>query len=151
MSVRIKDTNEDTVCNPHKAVYKNLPLNQDISRSEKLFSRKALTGSTSSLSLGWMQGLRYVFDIGDMGICTGVLQTQAYKMSYRYACFTFYYVLLFYYATYMYVQAQCVIMFYLIYVYTAYRSTVEALYKGLKDNIIKGRFLMRTLSAVPTT
>ena len=65
-----------------------------------------------------MQGLRYIFDIGDMGVCTGVLQTQACKMSYRYACFTFYYVLLFYYATYMYVQAQSVIMFYLIYVYT---------------------------------
>ena len=66
-----------------------------------------------------MQGLRYIFDIGDMGVCTGVLQRQACKMSYRFACFTFYYVLLFYYATYMYVQAQYVKMFYLINVNTA--------------------------------
>ena len=66
-----------------------------------------------------MQGLRYVLDIGDMGVCTGVLQTQAYKMSYRYVCFAFYCVLLFYYVTYMYVQAQYVKMFYLIYVNTA--------------------------------
>ena len=85
-----------------------------------------------------MQGLRYIFDIGDMGVCTGVLQTQAYKMSYRYACFTFYYVLLFYYATYMYVPAHYVKMFNLIYV-RIHRTGVQ--WKlSIKDNMIKGRF-----------